>query len=153
MLDPLLTSPTELSDDIRIAVCLGCSDHAVVEFTLLRDRGQTKNRTIEWVVLRGTSKNHLVPSSNNHCVGFFFCFVCLFACFLKNLTLWRAQQCYFRKYPTLHWPVFAQCTAKKQKIHLHCEPTLKFYASVFSEGQNVIIQPLVFTRRNTAIPQ
>lgn len=85
MLDPLLTSPTELSDDIRIAVCLGCSDHAVVEFTLLRDRGQTKNRTIEWVVLRGTSKNHLVPSSNNHCVGFFFLF-CLFVClFFKEL--------------------------------------------------------------------
>lgn len=47
MLDPLLTSATELSDDIRIEGCLGCIDHAVVESTLLRDMGQTKSRITE----------------------------------------------------------------------------------------------------------
>jgi len=31
-------------DDIRIGGCRGCSGHAVVEFTLLRDMGQAKSK-------------------------------------------------------------------------------------------------------------
>ena len=43
-MDVLLTSVNELIDDIRIGGCLGCSDHAVVEFTLQRDMRQVKSK-------------------------------------------------------------------------------------------------------------
>lgn len=36
ILDLLLTNPSEMIGDIRIEECLGCSDYAVVEFTLKR---------------------------------------------------------------------------------------------------------------------
>jgi len=42
ILDLLLTNANELIGDIRIGSCLGCSDHAMVEFTHPRDMGQTK---------------------------------------------------------------------------------------------------------------
>ena len=41
VLDLLLTKANELIGDVRISVCLGYSDHAMVEFTLLKDMGQT----------------------------------------------------------------------------------------------------------------
>jgi len=44
MLDLLLTSVSELIGDIRIGGCLGCTDHGVVEFTLLRDIRQAKSK-------------------------------------------------------------------------------------------------------------
>jgi len=44
MLDLLLTNASELSSDIRTTGCLGCSNHAVVEFTPLRGIRQAKNK-------------------------------------------------------------------------------------------------------------
>lgn len=44
MLDLLLTNASELIDDISTGGCLGCSDRAVVDFTPLRDTGQTKSK-------------------------------------------------------------------------------------------------------------
>lgn len=39
-----LTSTSELIADTRIGGCLGCHDNVIVEFTLLRDIGQTKSK-------------------------------------------------------------------------------------------------------------
>ena len=44
LLDLLLTNTEELIQGIKIHVSLGCSDHALVEFTILRDTGQVKSR-------------------------------------------------------------------------------------------------------------
>ena len=44
LLDLLLTNMDELIKDIKISVSLGCSDHALVEFTILRDMGQVKSK-------------------------------------------------------------------------------------------------------------
>lgn len=43
MLDLLFTSAIELIGDIKTRGCLGCSDLAVVEFTLLGDMGQMES--------------------------------------------------------------------------------------------------------------
>lgn len=43
-LDPLFTNAHELTDDIRIGGCLGCSDHTKVEFKILRDIRQAKRK-------------------------------------------------------------------------------------------------------------
>jgi len=40
----LLTNGNELISDIRDGCCLCCNDCAMVEFTLLRDIGQVKNK-------------------------------------------------------------------------------------------------------------
>ena len=42
MLDLFLNNANELIGDIRIGGCLGCSENAVMEFTLLRNMGQTE---------------------------------------------------------------------------------------------------------------
>ena len=44
ILDPLLTSVNELLGDIRIGGCLGCSNHGMVEFKLLKDVRETKSK-------------------------------------------------------------------------------------------------------------
>ncbi|GAB0203436.1 hypothetical protein GRJ2_002809200 [Grus japonensis] len=44
ILDLLVTNTSELTDDIKIGGSLGCSDHALVEFTVLRDMGQAKGK-------------------------------------------------------------------------------------------------------------
>ena len=44
MLDLLLTNTSEMISDTRIGGCLGCSDHAVVEFTILRDVEQAMSK-------------------------------------------------------------------------------------------------------------
>ena len=44
ILDLLLTNAKEQIGDIRIGGCLGCSDHAMVEFTLQRDMRQAKSK-------------------------------------------------------------------------------------------------------------
>ncbi|KAK4807081.1 hypothetical protein QYF61_018422 [Mycteria americana] len=43
ILDLLVTNASELIGDIKIGGSLGCSDHALVEFTVLRDMGQVKS--------------------------------------------------------------------------------------------------------------
>jgi len=48
MLDLLLTSSRELISDTRIGGCLGCSDHVMEEFTLLRVIRQTKIRKLNF---------------------------------------------------------------------------------------------------------
>lgn len=40
ILDLLLSSASEMVDDIRTGNCLGSSDHAMLEFTFLKDIGQ-----------------------------------------------------------------------------------------------------------------
>ena len=44
ILDLLVTSASELISDIKIGGSLGCGDHALVEFTVLRDMGQVKSK-------------------------------------------------------------------------------------------------------------
>ena len=44
MLDLLLTNMSELIGDIRIGGCLGCSNHGMVEFKLLKDVRETKSK-------------------------------------------------------------------------------------------------------------
>jgi len=44
MLDLLLTNANELIGDIKIGGCLGCSDHAMVEFMPQRDMRQAKSK-------------------------------------------------------------------------------------------------------------
>ncbi|PKU44938.1 hypothetical protein llap_4751 [Limosa lapponica baueri] len=44
ILDLLVTNPSELISDIKIGGSLGCSDHALVEFTVLTDMGQMKSK-------------------------------------------------------------------------------------------------------------
>jgi len=44
MLDLLLTNRSELISDIRIGGCLGCSNHGMVEFKLLKDVRETKSK-------------------------------------------------------------------------------------------------------------
>ena len=46
VLDLLLTNARELTGEIRIGSHLDCSDHGMVEFTLLRDMGQSKIRKL-----------------------------------------------------------------------------------------------------------
>jgi len=48
MLDLLLTSSRELISDTRIGGCLGCSDHVMEEFTLLRVIRQSKIRKLNF---------------------------------------------------------------------------------------------------------
>ena len=43
-MDLLLIIVSELIGDIRIGGCLGCSDHAMVEFVLWRDMRQVKSK-------------------------------------------------------------------------------------------------------------
>lgn len=43
LLDLLVTNASEPIRNIRIGNSLGCSDHAVVELTVLRDMGQLKS--------------------------------------------------------------------------------------------------------------
>ena len=40
----MVTNASELIGNIKIAGRLGCSDHALVEFTVLRDMGQAKSK-------------------------------------------------------------------------------------------------------------
>ncbi|KAK4827189.1 hypothetical protein QYF61_015151 [Mycteria americana] len=42
ILDLMVTNASELISDVKIGGSLGCSDHALVEFTVLRDMGQGK---------------------------------------------------------------------------------------------------------------
>lgn len=44
LLDQLATHTTELIMDIKTGGSLGCSDHALDEFTVLRDTGQVKDK-------------------------------------------------------------------------------------------------------------
>ncbi|KAK4823256.1 hypothetical protein QYF61_000223 [Mycteria americana] len=44
ILDLLVTNATELIGDIKTGGSLGCSDHALVEFAVLRDMGQVKSK-------------------------------------------------------------------------------------------------------------
>ena len=44
ILDLLVTNASELIGDIKIGGSLGCSDHALVEFAVLRGMGQAKNK-------------------------------------------------------------------------------------------------------------
>jgi len=44
MLDLLVTNARELIGDVKIRGSLGCSDHALVEFTVPRDVGQAKSK-------------------------------------------------------------------------------------------------------------
>jgi len=44
ILDLLVTNASELITDIKIGASLGCSDQALVEFTVLRDMGQAKSK-------------------------------------------------------------------------------------------------------------
>jgi len=44
ILDWLVTNATEVISDIKIGGSLGCSSHALVEFTVLRDKGQVKSK-------------------------------------------------------------------------------------------------------------
>jgi len=39
----MLTSPSELIGDVKPGGSLGCSDHALVEFRLLRDMGKVRS--------------------------------------------------------------------------------------------------------------
>ena len=40
----MLTNANELTGDIRIGGCLGCSDHTMIEFVLRRDTRQAKSK-------------------------------------------------------------------------------------------------------------
>ena len=44
ILDLLVTNASEIIFDIMTGGSLGCSDHALVEFTVLRDMGQAENK-------------------------------------------------------------------------------------------------------------
>ncbi|KAK4813526.1 hypothetical protein QYF61_009252 [Mycteria americana] len=44
LLDLLVTNTSELIGDVKIGGSLSCSDHALVEFTVLRDMGQAKSK-------------------------------------------------------------------------------------------------------------
>ncbi|KAK4825589.1 hypothetical protein QYF61_000678 [Mycteria americana] len=44
ILDMLVTNASELISDVKIGGSLGCSDHALVELTVLRDMGQAKSK-------------------------------------------------------------------------------------------------------------
>ena len=50
MLDMMLTNVSDLISDIKTGGSLGCSDHALVEFTVLRDIGKAtiKVRTLNF---------------------------------------------------------------------------------------------------------
>lgn len=41
----LLSCVSKLIGDIRIVGCLGCSDHAMIKFKVLRDIGQAKSKS------------------------------------------------------------------------------------------------------------
>ncbi|KAK4806236.1 hypothetical protein QYF61_013380 [Mycteria americana] len=43
ILDLMVTTASELISDVKIGGSLGCSDHALVEFTVLRDMGQARS--------------------------------------------------------------------------------------------------------------
>ncbi|GAB0205988.1 mitochondrial enolase superfamily member 1 [Grus japonensis] len=42
ILEPMITNTSDLIGDVKTGGSLGCSDHALVEFTVLRDMGQDK---------------------------------------------------------------------------------------------------------------
>jgi len=44
ILDLLVTNARELIGDVNTGGSLGCSDHALVEFAVLRDMGQAKGQ-------------------------------------------------------------------------------------------------------------
>jgi len=44
MLDLLVANAGELIGDVKVGGSLGCSDRALVEFTVLRDKGQAKSK-------------------------------------------------------------------------------------------------------------
>jgi len=44
VLDLFFTTASELISHIVIGGCLGCSEHVMVEFTLLRNTGHTKSK-------------------------------------------------------------------------------------------------------------
>ena len=50
ILDLMVTNASELIGDIKTGGSLGCSDHSLVEFTLLRDTGKARSivRTLEF---------------------------------------------------------------------------------------------------------
>jgi len=48
ILDLMVTKASELIGDVKIGGSLGCSDHALVEFTVLRDMGQAKSKVRTW---------------------------------------------------------------------------------------------------------
>ena len=43
LLDQLVTNMDELMKDVNVGGSLGCSDHAWVEFTMMRDMGQVRS--------------------------------------------------------------------------------------------------------------
>lgn len=73
ILDLMVTKISELVGDLKTGDSLGCSDHAVVELTLLRNMGQAKNkiRTLNfrdknrtfWKLPSGTSQQDRVGRS------------------------------------------------------------------------------------------
>ena len=63
MLDLLLTNTVQLIGDIRIGGCLGCSDHALVEFVILRNVGLAKSR----VRILNFSRLSTRKFSSTHC--------------------------------------------------------------------------------------
>jgi len=48
ILDLPVTNASEIIRDIKTGGSLGCSDHALVEFTVLRDMGQEKSKVRTW---------------------------------------------------------------------------------------------------------
>ena len=48
ILDLLASNARELIGDIKIGGSLGCSDHALLEFTVLRDKGQAKSEFLNF---------------------------------------------------------------------------------------------------------
>lgn len=50
LVDLLLTNMDELVRDVKTGDSLDCSDHAVVEFTVLRDMRQAKSRAGPWIL-------------------------------------------------------------------------------------------------------
>ena len=57
LLDLLFTSAEELIGEVKTGGSLGCSDHALVEFSILRDTGCVKSR-VRTLKLRKSSFWH-----------------------------------------------------------------------------------------------
>jgi len=63
ILDLLVTNASELISDAKTGGSLGCSDHALVEFTVLRDMGQAKSKV--WTLSFRKAKFQLVKELGN----------------------------------------------------------------------------------------
>ncbi|KAK4815438.1 LOW QUALITY PROTEIN: hypothetical protein QYF61_002827 [Mycteria americana] len=81
LLDLLVTNKSELISDIKIGGSLGCSDHGLVEFTVLRDMSQAKSkeeyRDAAWSCRDGVRKGkaqlelNLARDARNNKKGFY----------------------------------------------------------------------------------